>query len=76
METDPGTELPGMPACLHPRWGALSRGKASMCESKSVEILEVPVAVQLSGAFRWIPFLAQGFIILGLQFLGLLGWHV
>lgn len=41
-----------------------------------MEILEVPVAVQLSGAFRWIPILAQDFFILGLQFLGLLGWHV
>lgn len=34
METDPGTELPGMPACLHRRWDALSRGKASMWKSK------------------------------------------
>lgn len=34
METDPGTELPGMPACLHRHWGALSQGKASTCESK------------------------------------------
>lgn len=32
METDPGTELPGMPACLHHRWGALSRGKACTCK--------------------------------------------
>lgn len=34
METDPGTELPGTPACLHHRWGALSRGKASVGKSK------------------------------------------
>lgn len=27
METDLGTELPVMPACLHRLWGALSQGK-------------------------------------------------
>ncbi|KAK4822973.1 hypothetical protein QYF61_024488 [Mycteria americana] len=32
METDPGTELPGMPACLHRRWAALSQD-ASCCQS-------------------------------------------
>lgn len=36
METDPGTELPGMPACLHRLWGALSQGKACTCKSKRV----------------------------------------
>ena len=34
MEIDPGTELPGMPACLHHHWGALSQGKACTCNSK------------------------------------------